>query len=143
MAGGASRIARAGRQIATVEVPVSEPKSLARVARRRAISATVAILLSCVVACSSSNPSTPSAPGNYAGVWTGVFEVTDCRDLDVPGLTQFHLCGMQNSQSYQFTLTQTGTIVSGTYTMKTAFYSCQCGGMYGELTMSGKFWTDR
>jgi hypothetical protein len=84
-------------------------------------------------------PVTPSA--NYAGVWTGVYEITTCRDLDVPGLTQFHLCP-QPSQSYQFTLTQIGTLVTGTYTMKSEFYMCACGGVYGDLEMSGSISPD-
>ena len=74
---------------------------------------------------------------NYVGVWTGVYDVPDCRDIDLPGFTQFHLCGFRRPQSYRFTLAQTGTLVVGTYKLVTSFYSCPCGGMYGELPMSG------
>jgi Carboxypeptidase regulatory-like domain len=89
-----------------------------------------------------SPPVTPSA--NYEGVWTGDYRVTDCRDIDVPGLTQFHLCGMARTQFYEFTLTQTGTIVSGTYKLVSSFYSCPCqlNGGYGEIPMSGSISPD-
>jgi hypothetical protein len=81
-------------------------------------------------------PVAPSA--DYAGVWTGVYGITDCHDLDVPGLPQFRLCPGR-SQSYQFTLTQTGTLVSGSYKLVTSFYSCPCqlDGGYGEIPMAG------
>jgi hypothetical protein len=79
---------------------------------------------------------------NYVGVWTGVYDVPDCRDIDLPGFTQFHLCGFRRPQSYQFTLTQSGTVVSGTYKLVTPFYSCPCGFMYGELPMSGSISPD-
>jgi len=83
----------------------------------------------------------PSA--NYEGVWTGEYGVTDCRDIDVPGLTQFHLCP-RPSQFYQFTLTQIGTLVSGTYKLVTSFYSCPCqlDGGYGEIPMAGSISPD-
>jgi len=85
-------------------------------------------------------PLVPPA-ANFAGVWTGVYQVTECHDLDVPGLTNFHLCP-QSSQSYQFTLTQIGTLVTGIYTMKSEFYFCACGGVYGDLPMSGSILSD-
>src|SRR5262245_20905845 len=85
-----------------------------------------------------------SPPVSYEGVWTGIYDAPDCRDIDVPGLTQFHLCGMRRPQSYQFTLTQIGALVSGTYKLVTPFYSCPCqlDGGYGEIPMSGSISPD-
>src|SRR5258705_13753911 len=87
-------------------------------------------------ACGSS-PSSPSASSpNYAGVWTGLYDVVDCRNLDVPGLIPLALCPFR-TQSYQFTLTQTGTLVTGTYKLG-AFYNCACEVLgYGEFEMTG------
>jgi len=80
-------------------------------------------------------PAPPSV--NYAGVWSGAYTITDCRDLDVPGLNQLHLCPFR-TQSYQFTLTQNGTLVSGTYKLWSSFYNCGCGVLgYGDFLMSG------
>jgi hypothetical protein len=78
-----------------------------------------------------------STPASYAGVWGGVYQITDCHDLDVPGLIHLSLCPFR-TQSYRFTLTQTGTLVSGTYTLESEFYSCACGVLgYGDFLMSG------
>jgi hypothetical protein len=84
---------------------------------------------------------TPST--DYAGVWMGVYNVTDCRDLEVVGVGENHHCDIQRSQRYQFTLTQIGTLVSGTYKMLSPFYNCVCPLMaYGDVPMAGSISPD-
>jgi hypothetical protein len=51
---------------------------------------------------------------------------------------------MHRPQSYQFTLTQIGALVTGTYKLVTSFYSCPCqlDGGYGEIPLSGSISPD-
>jgi hypothetical protein len=85
----------------------------------------------------------PPAPVGYAGIWTGLYLITDCQDIDGPGLTPLNLCGgLVRTQGYRFTLSQSGTSVTGTYKLISPFYTCPCGGDYGTFDMSGAVASD-
>ena len=107
------------------------------------LSRAVALCLSFLLcACGSTTPTSPT-PVNYAGVWTGDFNITSCTDVEVTGLTQLFLCrGLIRTQTYRFTLTQSGSIVTGSYQLVTAFYSCACAGDFGTFDMSGTVGSD-
>jgi carboxypeptidase family protein len=82
---------------------------------------------------------------NYAGVWTGSYGISDCQDIDPPGLNHAGICGLfahvplgvQVPLLFQFTLSQSGSAVTGTYKLVTAMFSCPCGGDYGTFDMAG------
>jgi hypothetical protein len=83
-------------------------------------------------------------PPNYAGIWTGSYSVAACQDIDPPGTTpillcgQFaHLVGAPVALNYQFTLSQSGTAVTGTYKLVSPMFSCPCAGDYGTFDMAG------
>jgi hypothetical protein len=107
-----------------------------------AIALSLALLVS---ACGESTPPpapTGLPPADYAGVWTGGFNITSCTDIDVPGLNQLHLCPFP-TQRYRLTLTQVGTTVAGSYELLSEYYSCACGVLgYGTLNGSGAIASD-
>lgn len=78
---------------------------------------------------------------NYAGTWTGRHTITNCRDVDPdPRLTHLGLCATMNPDaSYRLTLSQSGTTVTGTYTITRPLVDtfCACGGMYGTGSIAG------
>ena len=77
-------------------------------------------------------------PPNYAGTWTGRYDITECQDVDGPGLTPLMLCSMLQRQiTYRFTLSQNGNGVTGLYSLTSPLFSCPCGGDYGTFDMSG------
>lgn len=83
-----------------------------------------------------------TSPG-YAGIWTGRYGITQCQDIDGPGLTPLMLCSqMQRDIAYRFTLSQSGTTVTGAYTLTSPLFSCPCGGDYGTFDMSGEIASD-
>ena len=87
-------------------------------------------------------PPPAPAPANYAGTWTGRHTITNCHDLDPdPRLTHLGLCATMNPDaSYRFMLSQSGTTVTGPYTITRALVStpCACAGMISRgFDMSG------
>jgi len=85
----------------------------------------------------------PRTAPSYTGIWTGQYLITDCQDIDGPGLTPLNLCGqLVRSQGYRFTLTQSGTRVTGAYKLISPFFTCPCGGDYGTFDMSGAVASD-
>jgi hypothetical protein len=84
-------------------------------------------------------------PPTYAGVWTGTFQITSCQDTPPPGWIP--ICGyFVNNQTYRFTLAQSGTTVTGTYTQMSYMLTECCRGTYdmsgmvtsdGSLALSG------
>ena len=86
---------------------------------------------------------------DYAGVWTGSYGISACQDIDPPGLTPIHLCGLFAQVlgapvplAYQFTLSQNGASVSGTYKLVSGMFSCACGGDYGAFDVAGSILSD-
>jgi hypothetical protein len=81
-------------------------------------------------------------PPNYAGTWTGQYLVTECHNIDPPGLTPLNLCGyLEIGQpamgiSYRFTASQAGRTVTGTFKQLTQVFICACGGAYGTFDMT-------
>jgi carboxypeptidase family protein/Big-like domain-containing protein len=88
------------------------------------------------------------APPTYAGIWTGIYQVTDCKDVDTSGIAPLLCVQMMNRQpfpgsfGYRFTLAQSGATVMGTYTLTTPMFDCPCGGDYGAFDMSGTVASD-
>jgi len=87
---------------------------------------------------------TPPPPSvGYAGIWTGQYLITDCQDIDGPGLTPLNLCRqLISTKGYRFTLSQSGTSVTGAYKLISPFFTCPCGGDYGTFDMSGAVASD-
>ena len=85
-----------------------------------------------------------ASPLSYAGTWTGQFGISACNDIDPPGLTHIGLCAslLRGPYAYLLTLSQNGATVTGTYQLKSPFFSCACGGIYGTFDMSGAVATD-
>ena len=80
---------------------------------------------------------------DYSGTWTGEYRITDCTNIDPPGVTAIKLCGYPASSNiYKFTLSQNGGTVTGSYRMVSAMFSCPCGGEYGTFDLSGTIGAD-
>ena len=87
----------------------------------------------------------PRTAPSYTGIWTGRYQITECQDINPPGLMILNLCSeMRSSQpiAYRFTLSQSGTTVTGTYNVTNFFFMCACGGDYGTFDMSGTVASD-
>ena len=97
-------------------------------------------------ACGISRPSNevivvvPSPFPDYAGTWTGVYQLTSCTSLDPAGLKPLDLClWVQPGNRFEIVLSQSGAVLTGVYrniNPATAF-ACACGGQYGTFAMSG------
>lgn len=111
--------------------------------RRPALAFLLAAFLLAGPACStSSTPTAPSTP-SYAGAWAGSYTIADCTNVDAPGDTPLNLCAsIQRTDSYRFTLLQTGNTVTGAYTLVSPLFTCACGGDYGTFDMSGTIASD-
>ena len=83
-------------------------------------------------------------PPRYAGVWKGSYTFTNCTNNDPPGLNPVNMCAYLLPQRYEFTFSQAGRTVVGTYRLLNEFFpnSCPCGGNYGSLDMSGTIGLD-
>jgi hypothetical protein len=81
---------------------------------------------------------------DYAGVWTGSYGISACQDIDPPGVTPILLCGLfahvlgaPVPLDYQFTLSQNGASVTGTYKLVSGMFTCPCAGEYGTFDVAG------
>ena len=77
------------------------------------------------------------APISYAGIWRGQYQITDCRNVNGPSPSTGLCTIMARTNNYQFTLSQNGTTVAGSYALTSALFDCPCGGHYGGFAMSG------
>jgi hypothetical protein len=77
------------------------------------------------------------APISYAGIWTGQYQITDCRDFGGASSSTGLCTIMARTNAYRFTLSQNGTTVAGSYALTSALFDCPCGGQYGGFAMSG------
>jgi hypothetical protein len=77
----------------------------------------------------------------YAGIWTGTYKVDQCTSIDPPGLLPLGLCySMFREQSFKFTLSQSGRVVTGTgnsYIFACGACECRCVLPPANLAMSG------
>jgi hypothetical protein len=106
--------------------------------RRSAFFVWLLLLAGSASDCGSTVPSSPTGPPNFAGNWTGQYLITQCVDINQPGLTPLGLCAsMLRTLSYRFSLSETGATVVGTYTFVSPLFNCPCGGNYGTFDMSG------
>jgi hypothetical protein len=75
---------------------------------------------------------------DYSGIWNGEYTIDACTNVDPPGSTPIDICAAPASSNlYRFTLTQSGSTVTGTYRMVSAMFSCPCGGEYGTFDVAG------
>jgi len=86
---------------------------------------------------------------DYAGIWTGSYGISACQDIDPAGSTPILLCGQfahvlgaPVPLSYQFTLSQNGSSVTGTYKLVSGMFSCPCAGDYGTFDVAGAVSSD-
>jgi hypothetical protein len=91
-------------------------------------------------ACGGSSPSAPTAPpiAQYAGNWTGTYTITGCTQSG--GIALANICGsLGNTPPYGLQLTQTGSNVSGSFTLGTVSFPNVGGtvGSDGSLALSG------
>jgi Carboxypeptidase regulatory-like domain len=80
--------------------------------------------------------------GVWGGTWEGVYDVSDCHQIAVPGLIDVPVCP-SSPQHYSFSLAQIGTFVSGGYQLLSPFYDCACQRSdYGQFNMGGSVSAD-
>jgi hypothetical protein len=86
---------------------------------------------------------------NYAGVWTGTYDISTCLDVTPPDQMPLYLCRQFAPTisgppflTYRFTLSQTGATVVGPYKLVSPMFDCPCGGDYGTFDMSGTIMPD-
>lgn len=98
-----------------------------------------ALAVCCLAAFSVSCGSNPVAPtANYAGVWTGTYQNTECYEFG--NIVTLHLCSLAvvTENDYSMTLTQNGSNVSATFTLGLLQFQATHGtiGSGGSLLLS-------
>jgi hypothetical protein len=75
---------------------------------------------------------------DFAGLWAGEFLITDCTDITPPGLAPMAVCAaIQKTNFYRLGLSQTGTLVTGSYVLRSPLVPCPCAGSYGLFGVAG------